>query len=108
MAASRSSLASWQEAWFDNLSWQMLGSIVVGTTVLPGNIVHLRVQLGVHLILEIDDVLGQVFFLLLHLLERVGDILHPRVVVLQCFLNITDVEARGRDLGCHRGLRGRE
>ena len=86
----------------------MLGSTEVRTTVLPGNIVHLRVQLGVHLILEVDDILGQVFFLLLHLLEGVGDILHPRVVVLQCFLNITDVEAHSRDLGCHRGLRRRE
>mmetsp|Transcript_28842 Transcript_28842/g.40586 ORF Transcript_28842/g.40586 Transcript_28842/m.40586 type:complete len:365 (-) Transcript_28842:328-1422(-) len=88
----------------DHVADSLDGSIQIIVGFLPGNIVHLRVQLGVHLILEIDDVLGQVFFLLLHLLERVGDILHPRVVVLQCFLNITDVEAHGRDLGCHRGL----
>mmetsp|Transcript_5778 Transcript_5778/g.13654 ORF Transcript_5778/g.13654 Transcript_5778/m.13654 type:complete len:365 (+) Transcript_5778:418-1512(+) len=88
----------------DHITDSLNGSVQVVVGLLPSHIVHLGVQLRVHLVLQVDDVLRQVLLLLLHLLKRVGDILHPRVVVLQCFLNITDVEAHGRDLGCHRGL----
>ena len=45
--------------------------------VLPGNIVHLGVQLCVGLI-EADDVAREVLLLLVHLLEGVGGLLHPR------------------------------
>ena len=52
----------------------------------------LGIQLGAHLILQVDDVFRQVLFLLLHLLQGVRHVLHPTVVVLQSFLDVTNVK----------------
>lgn len=54
----------------------------------------LGIQLGAHLILQIDDVFRQILFLLLHLLQGVRHVLHPTVVVLQSFLDVTNVKPR--------------
>mmetsp|Transcript_34091 Transcript_34091/g.69741 ORF Transcript_34091/g.69741 Transcript_34091/m.69741 type:complete len:333 (+) Transcript_34091:631-1629(+) len=83
---------------------RLYGSIQVVVGFLPCHIVHFGVQLGVHLILQVDDVFGQVLLLLLHLLQRVGHILHPAVVVLQGLLNVTDVQAHRGNLRRHCGL----
>mmetsp|Transcript_102299 Transcript_102299/g.266839 ORF Transcript_102299/g.266839 Transcript_102299/m.266839 type:complete len:379 (-) Transcript_102299:374-1510(-) len=76
--------------------------VVVG--LLPSDVVHLGVQLRVHLVLQVDDVLGEVLLLLLHLLKGVRHVLHPRVVVLQRLLDVTDVQPHRRDLSSHRGF----
>lgn len=52
----------------------------------------LRVQFGAHLVFEVDDILREVFLLLLHLLQGVGHILHPGVVVLQGLLDVADIK----------------
>lgn len=54
----------------------------------------LGIQLGAHLILQVDDVFRQILFLLLHLLQGVRHVLHPTVVVLQSFLDVTNVKPR--------------
>mmetsp|Transcript_69165 Transcript_69165/g.160334 ORF Transcript_69165/g.160334 Transcript_69165/m.160334 type:complete len:304 (-) Transcript_69165:26-937(-) len=80
------------------------GSIQIVVGLLPRNIVDLRVKLGIHLVLQVDDVLSEVFLLLLHLLERVGHVLHPRIMVLECFLDVANVQAHGGDLRRHGSL----
>merc|ERR1719274_98350 len=78
--------------------------IQIVVRLLPRDVVHLRVEFGVHLVLEIDQVLRQVLFLLLHLLERVRHVLHPRVVVLQGLPDVANVEPHRRNLRRHRRL----
>mmetsp|Transcript_6844 Transcript_6844/g.15570 ORF Transcript_6844/g.15570 Transcript_6844/m.15570 type:complete len:227 (+) Transcript_6844:1085-1765(+) len=85
----------------DHVTHRFDASIQVVVGFFPGHIVHLRVQLGVHLVLEVDDILGQVLLLLLHLLQGVGHILHPTVVVLQGFLDVPDVQTHGGDFRRH-------
>mmetsp|Transcript_103691 Transcript_103691/g.293554 ORF Transcript_103691/g.293554 Transcript_103691/m.293554 type:complete len:448 (-) Transcript_103691:262-1605(-) len=47
------------------------GRVQVVVGLLPGHVVDLGVQLRVHLVLQVDDVLRQVLLLLLHLLQGV-------------------------------------
>mmetsp|Transcript_44083 Transcript_44083/g.104967 ORF Transcript_44083/g.104967 Transcript_44083/m.104967 type:complete len:469 (-) Transcript_44083:365-1771(-) len=88
----------------DHVPDRLDGSIQVIIGFLPGNVVNLRVQLRVHLVLQINDVLSEIFLLLLHLLQGVGHIFHPAVVVLQRFLDVANVQAHGRDLSSHGRL----
>merc|ERR1711935_1312995 len=80
------------------------GGIQVIVSFLPSNIINLCVQLCVHLVLEIDDVLGQVLLFLLHLLQSIRHILHPRVMVFQGLLDVSNVQAHGGNLCSHRGF----
>ena len=64
----------------------------VKNKVTIGLLSSLGIQLGTHLILQVDDVFRQILLLLLHLLQGVGDVLHPTVVVLQSLLDVTDVK----------------
>mmetsp|Transcript_54097 Transcript_54097/g.86073 ORF Transcript_54097/g.86073 Transcript_54097/m.86073 type:complete len:273 (-) Transcript_54097:223-1041(-) len=87
-----------------HVAHRLHGRVQVVVRFLPCHIVHFGVQLGVHLIFQVDDVFGQVLLLLLHLLQCVGHILHPAVMVLQGLLNVTDVQAHRGNLRSHGGL----
>mmetsp|Transcript_116996 Transcript_116996/g.376315 ORF Transcript_116996/g.376315 Transcript_116996/m.376315 type:complete len:383 (-) Transcript_116996:739-1887(-) len=61
----------------DHVAHRLDGSVKIVVGLLPSDIVYLGVQLRVHLVLQVDDILGQVLLLLLHLLQSVRHILHP-------------------------------
>lgn len=52
-------------------------------------------------IFQVDQVFRCVILLLLHLLQGVGHIFHPRIMILQSFLHISNIQSHGRNFRRH-------